>query len=94
MEPGETRFHRSGHFLNPLLPNGKPFKHNAEPRFTRVSAVMAVERTIGEESVEHWPMLARNPFAAKPLPEEIWGDMPQLVVRGPEMKWINEREEG
>jgi hypothetical protein len=87
--PIRTAFQPSGHFLNPRLPSGKPYKLNGTPRFTRVSAVLCIEETVGEKQIEHEALVVHNPNAALRIPEDLWASIPQFVPRGAEMIWTD-----
>jgi hypothetical protein len=42
-----------------------------------------------EWRAEHDALMMHNPNALHPLPDEPWGDCPQLVPRGNAMEWTD-----
>lgn len=68
------------------------------PRHTRVGGVLFVQDDISSpvstESqcvyrVDNNALMMHNPRALQPLPEEPWGDCPQLVLRDDVMEWTD-----
>lgn len=95
---------RSGEPAGPMrveyTPDGRFLKNWGDqgPRHTRVSGVLFVEEhirdrpTIGRERLRmvfHDALMMHNPNAVRPLPEDVWGDCPQLVRRGDELLWTD-----
>jgi hypothetical protein len=86
-----TEFDPTGRFL-------KVWPGEAGPRHTRVSGVLYVEENIRSHDLgdgswnfraEHDALMMHNPSALHSLPEESWGDCPQLVSRGDVMQWTD-----
>lgn len=75
-----------GLFLN-QLPDGRH-------EYTRVSGVLYVEESheVGADPDECQVMVAHNPFARKRLPEDIWGNAPQCMVRDDLLSWSDESD--
>jgi hypothetical protein len=84
------------------LPTGRFLKQWGEeegPRHTRVGGVLFVEENLREYRSpfgRDWRVLAfhdalmmHNPNALLPLPEEPWGDCPQMVSRGDAIEWTD-----
>ena len=89
---GETRtvFEPTGRFLR-VWPN------EPGPRHTRIGGVLFVQETIRstepasppEYRVDSDALMMHNPNAMSPLPEEVWGDCPQFVLRGDSLEWTD-----
>ena len=84
-DAGYDEFVPSGHFLKHYGWGDEA----AAPRYRRVSAVLVIEETVGVSGIEHEALVVHNPFAEHSIPESIWGDIPQLVVRGESMEWTD-----
>jgi hypothetical protein len=87
--PITEEFNPSGHFLSRYLPSGRPFKLDSTPRFTRVSAVLCIEELPGVQQIEHSALIVHNPYAKLRISETLWGNLPQLAVRGDQMAWTD-----
>lgn len=68
------------------------------PRHTRVGGVLFVQEQLrhslaadGTEvhRTDNDALIMHNPYALRPLPEEPWGDCPQLVLRGDSLEWTD-----
>ena len=79
----------TGMFLRHLKV-GKP------PTNRRIAGVLYLEQChdVGASPFEFLPLLARNPFAARPLPKDIWGAMPQCDIEGELLRWTDRFGEG
>ncbi len=78
---------------NHFFPNGllvRKGKPDGTPANTRISAIASIQRFMSLESIETLhAIVVHNPFAIKPMSEEIFRGSPQLVKRGDYMKWID-----
>src|SRR5439155_11754781 len=90
---GETwiEYDRTGRFL-------RVWPGEQGPRHTRIGGVLFVQENIrpyvsveGEEEhrADNDALMMHNPNALKPLPEEPWGDCPQMVVRDGAIVWTD-----
>lgn len=84
-----------------FVPDGKLMKPwGNEPRFKRVGAVVVLRETFSGFGFDDEPDIEvrrkwfaiHNPYATKPIPAEMWGDCPQLVVDGDAMRWTDEAD--
>jgi hypothetical protein len=84
----QARFVTEGRFLK-LWP---------EARFTRVGAVLAVRESFIEENYFEETFAARvelrwfvihNPHSPNPVPVKLWGDCPQLIRDGENIRWTD-----
>jgi hypothetical protein len=91
--PAHTEFFAEGKLLK-LWDRGRP-------RFTRISAVIAVREGFAyarngvlpqDVSVIHTCHVLHNPYCPCPAPQDIWGDSPQLVRDGDYMRWTDGHE--
>lgn len=87
----EVKFFAQGKFLN--HPRVWP-----KPLFTRTGAVLAlrerrVEENLFDETfsarVELYWMVLHNPNCPTPIPQELWGQCPQLIEDGDNMRWTD-----
>lgn len=94
-EPPTNRFFPEGRFFYTGRPGGKPLKPDGGPRFTRIGAIVTVEERLacGPEGYwqDHKVLVAHNPLAVRPIPESIWGAVPQFVPRDGVMRWTDGR---
>ncbi len=92
-ETGESRveYDHTGRFL-------KVWPGEEGPRHTRVGGVLFVQENLrssmtadGEEvhRADNDALMMHNPHALRPLPEEPWGDCPQMVSRDDGIKWTD-----
>jgi hypothetical protein len=86
--PTSLAFKPSGHFLKHYRDSGQS---DATPRFTRISAVLCIEEIRVDDRIDHHAVVVHNPYAEISISEDPWGDLPQFVVRGKEMKWTDGR---
>lgn len=69
-----------------FFPNGKLLKRWPEPRFTRVGAILVMRESVnalsfdGDFEVKRSWFVIHNPNCPQPIPTDIWGDCPQLIV--------------
>jgi hypothetical protein len=82
-----------------LRPTGgflKVWRREYRPRHTRVGGVLFVQENlrpstaveaVGGYIAHNDALMLHNPHALRPLPEEPWGDCPQLVRRGDDIMW-------
>ena len=86
----EAKFIADGKFLR-LWP--------LTPRFTRLGAVLAIREALiesgdGEDfqaQMELRWFVLHNPNCPNPIPEDLWGACPQLVVDDDVMRWTDDR---
>lgn len=91
VDPGGVEYVPSGRFLKEWGKEG--------PRHTRVSGVLFVEENLRQYRAPYargWKVLAfhdalvmHNPNALHRLPEDLWGDTPQLLQRAGEILWTD-----
>ena len=84
-------YKHDGHFLkrHSRLVEGRKVM---SPGYTRIGAVLTIERRSGGDGLIHEALVIHNPKAARPLPESIWLEAPQFVARGNMMVWSDEMD--
>jgi len=89
--PMRTEFRDPGRFL-------RVWPGESGPRHTRISGVLYVEERIRERraengeiecGAEHDVLMFHNPHALRRLPEDPWGNCPQVVLRGEDLEWTD-----
>ena len=78
----ERTIEPTGFFLSHL-------EKGTQPEYTRVSAVLYLEEShnVGAGAFDVNVLLVHNPFAAVPLPDDIWADIAQLKLVGEALVW-------
>lgn len=84
-------FKRDGHFLKKHS-RDVAGKQVMSPGYTRIGAVLTIERFAGGDGLAHKALVVHNPMAARRLPEDIWLEAPQFVPRGEKMLWSDESD--
>jgi len=88
--PTTIEFSPDGSFLNLRNRTGKLIKLDGMPAYTRVGAVVCIEEEPQSDNppwIDHKILVAHNPYAADPTPQEIWGSIPQLIEVADGMAW-------
>jgi len=91
--PEHVEFQPTGLFLRPDETRGTP-------RFTRVSALITIEEVPHQRTnmlydttvpieIKHRVLVVHNPHAIAPLPETVFANCPQFVVRDGMMVWTD-----
>jgi hypothetical protein len=88
--PTTVEFEPNGHFLSPRNKTGSLLKPDRTPAFTRVGAVLTVEEELklgNPPWIDHRILFAHNPHAVVGIPDDLWGNIPQLLEVAGEMRW-------
>ena len=89
LEDRQKVLNPTGSFLRHLRKRGKATSR-------RISGVLYLEesRECGASPFDFVALLPRNPFAHKPLPAGLWGEIPQCDIEGESLRWTDRFGEG